>query len=242
MCIQAGKPVLCEKSFTLTAKEAETVLALAKEKGIFVAEAIWTRYMPSRKIINDIIASGAIGKVHTISANLGYPVSWKERLTDLNLGGGALLDLGVYVLNFAAMFVDQDPLRIDSSCEMWPTGVDAQESITLVYPDNKMAILHSSMISRTDRQGVISGEIGNIVVNNVNNPDYIKVYGDNYILLSEQPINHEFTGFEYQVRACRDAITNGKIEVPEMPHSEIIRMMSQMDYLRHQWGMKFSNE
>ncbi|KAA6328777.1 1 5-anhydro-D-fructose reductase, partial [termite gut metagenome] len=94
LCIMKGKPVLCEKAFTATARQAEKLLNLAKEKKVFITEAIWTRYMPLSKTINEVIASGIIGMPRMLSANLGYPVSWKERMTKPELAGGALLDLG----------------------------------------------------------------------------------------------------------------------------------------------------
>ena len=93
LCINHGKPVLCEKPFTVNAVGAKEVFALAKEKEVFITEAIWTRYLPSRKIIDDIIASGEIGEIKGISANLGYDMHTKERLIDPKLAGGALLDV-----------------------------------------------------------------------------------------------------------------------------------------------------
>ena len=104
LCITHGKPVLCEKPFTVNAAGAKEVFDLAKEKEVFITEAIWTRYLPSRKIIDDIIASGEIGELKGISANLGYDMRTKERLINPELAGGALLDVGIYPLNFASMY------------------------------------------------------------------------------------------------------------------------------------------
>ena len=96
LCIAHGKHVLCEKAFTLNAAQAREVAALAKEKGVYVAEAIWTRYMPSRAMINEVLASGVIGNITAMTANLCYPVSSRERCIQPELAGGALLDVGIY--------------------------------------------------------------------------------------------------------------------------------------------------
>ena len=100
LCLQYGKHVICEKAFTMNARQAVQVCAAAREKGLFVAEAIWTRYMPSRKMIQQILDSGVIGKPNTLTANLSYVISDKQRIYDPALAGGALLDIGVYGLNF----------------------------------------------------------------------------------------------------------------------------------------------
>ena len=103
MCLEAGKHVLCEKAFTVNAEQAQKLFDLAKEKKLLITEAIWTRYMPSRKLINDIIESGVIGEVTAVTANLSYTVSHVERIRKPELAGGALLDVGVYPINFASM-------------------------------------------------------------------------------------------------------------------------------------------
>lgn len=128
LCLAHGKHVICEKAFTMNAKQAMRVREFAAEKGLYVAEAIWTRYMPSRGMINEIVASGVIGKVNTLTANLSYVIDGKQRITDPALAGGALLDIGVYGLNFALMHFGDDIARIDSSVQLTEAGVDSMES------------------------------------------------------------------------------------------------------------------
>lgn len=146
MCLEHGKPVLCEKAFTANAAQAKEILELSKEKGVFVGEAIWTRYMPSRKIIDDAIAAGKIGEVNFVTANLGYNIQHVRRLTDPELAGGALLDVGIYPLSFIAMILGDEVASITSSCVKTETGVDAQNAIVLTYKNGKMAIAHSGML------------------------------------------------------------------------------------------------
>lgn len=136
LCMKAGKNVLVEKSFTANAGQAREALAVAEETGMLCTEAIWTRYMPSRKLINEAIESGEIGEVKAASANLCYPVSGKARMTDPACAGGALLDVGVYPLNFLDMAVGAGHGRtldhFDTSMVPAETGVDAQNSTTCI--------------------------------------------------------------------------------------------------------------
>ena len=200
LCIAHGKNVLCEKAFTLNAAQAREVAALAREKGVYVAEAIWTRYMPSRQMINQVLASGIIGNVTSLTATLCYPVAYKERCSRPELAGGALLDVGVYCLNFALMHFGDGIERMESSVRFTDTGVDGQESITLHYRDGKMAVLTAGILSRSDRKGIFYGDKGYIIVENINNPQSISVYdlGDKLVKRIEVP--EQITGYEYQIR------------------------------------------
>ncbi len=254
LCLEYGKHVLVEKAFTVNAEQARELVRISEEKHLLVAEAIWTRYMPSRKMIDEIIASGMIGNVRSVTANLGYPISHVERLIKPELAGGALLDLGVYTINFALMAKSAGKSgdgeceavnveKIESSavktCE---NGVDLMHSITLTFDDDSMAVLHSTILSQTDRLGAIYGDKGYIEVQNINNCEEIRVYGsDNAQLLVKRPPK-QITGFEYEVEACMRAIAEGKTECSEMPHGEIIHVMEIMDEIRNQWGVRFPCE
>ena len=238
-CILKGKPVLCEKAFTVNAWQAEEVLNLAKEKRVFITEAIWTRYMPMSQKINEVLASGVIGTPTILSANLGYPIAWKERSKEPSLAGGALLDLGVYTINFASMVFGTEVKDIVTTCTKMDTGVDGQNSITLTYKSGQMAILHSSMYAKTDRLGIISGEEGHLIVENINNPQRITVVAKNYEVIAQYDCPPQITGYEYQVYASIDAINNGWLESPFMPHAETLRIMNLMDDLRIEWGVRY---
>lgn len=244
LCIEHGKPILCEKSFTANAKQAAEVLALAKEKGVYVAEAIWTRYMPARRIINDLIAQDAIGEPYLLTSNLCYTIEQVERIRQPELAGGALLDVGVYTLNFASMVFGNDIASMESHVEMLPTGVDRTENITIRYGSGKVAMLMSSAAFDSDRRCVIYGTKGWITVDNVNNPAVIEVFDKHD---RQRPARHidvpeQITGYEYQVEACLRDIPLGRLEPEEMPHTEVLEIMRQMDALRAQWGMKYPFE
>lgn len=242
MCLEAGKPVLCEKAFTLNAAQAEELVRIAAEHKVFLAEAMWTRYMPMLTTIREVIGSGIIGEPKTLTANLGYVISDKERLTNRALGGGALLDVGVYTINFALMIFGHNISKIASCCTFTETGVDEQNAICLQYYDGKAANLNSSMVSLSDRQGIIYGTKGFAVVENINNFESIAVYDKQYKKVASYKCPKQISGYEYEVAACIDAIKCGQIECAQMPHSETLRVMRIMDEIRSQWGMKYPCE
>lgn len=239
LCLNAGKPILCEKAFTACGWQAEEIIRIAHERKIFVTEAIWTRYMPFSQTIIDTVNSGAIGTPKMITANLCYPNINLPRMYLPELAGGALLDLGVYAINFAAMIFGKDIESTVSSATLTKTGVDATSSIILNYSDNRQAILTSSNLVKSDRHGIISGSKGHIIVDNINNPNHFDLYDDDYKLAQSCDCPKQITGYEYQVYACKEALEQGLIESPYMPHDETIRIMRQMDELRFQWGVKY---
>lgn len=237
LCIEYGKPVLVEKSFTANANQARELINLAKENKVFLTEAIWTRYMPSRKLIDDIIASGIIGDVNMVVADLSYNISAKGRMTDPALAGGSLLDIGVYPINFASMVMGDDIEDISGICTYCSTGVDCQESITMRYKDGRIAILSSSMMVESHRWGQIMGTKGYINCTNINNVEKIEVYDMDHNFVKEVPIPAQINGYEYELLACKRVLDEGGLECEEMPHSETLRIMEWMDKLRNDWEL-----
>lgn len=238
--IAAGKACLVEKSFMANATEAAAILALAREQNVFVAEAMWPRYMPVREMARELIASGVIGKPVTVQASLAYNVSEKERVARPELGGGALLDLGVYLLTFMRMYCDSPVERLSTTCILSPEGVDASESITMVLADGTLVDLQSSAWSQGDNRGIIAGSTGYLVFDDLINPTCIQVCRKRHVVEREILVPKQITGFEYELRACRDAIAAGKLEPPQMPHSETLYIMHLMDRLRAEWGVRFT--
>lgn len=242
LCLMHDKPVLCEKAFMVNAAQAGEILRLSAERKILTAEAIWTRYMPMVETIRKILKDGLIGRPSVLTCNLGYQIADKERLKSPALAGGALLDVGVYTLNFASMFFGDEIENISSSCVMTDTGVDASNAVTLHYRDGRMAVLNSTMCGISDRKGIIYGSDGFLIVENCNNFESVSVYDSerNLILMKERP--DQITGFEYEVQACIAALEKGEIQVEAMPHNEIVKMMEWMDECRKQWGVSYPCE
>lgn len=239
MCLMHDKPVLCEKTFTANAKEAEALIALARERKVYLAEAIWTRYMPFSKTITEWVNSGIIGQPKMLIANLCYPVEHKERVIRPELCGGALFDLGVYPINLALMVFGHDVVDVSSACVKNDLGVDLQNSMTLTYGDGRMAMLQTSVRFASDRKGIIFGDKGYIVIDNINNPQHATLFNSFQVQLTTRSETPRFTGFEYQVEAAIRAITEGKIEPDDMPHEEILRVMRMLDKLKKDWGVRF---
>lgn len=239
MCLLKGKPVLCEKAFTANAREAEELIRIAQEKQVFLAEAIWTRYMPFSRTIRELTESGIIGKPMMLTASLGYPIAHKERIVRLELCGGALYDLGVYPINFALMTFGNDPEKITSTCMKNEAGVDMQNSITFTYRDGRMAVMQTTAFCASDRQGIISGDKGYLVIDNINNPQQAVVYNTDHQETDRYTCPPQITGFEYQVLEAAEAIRQGAIEPASMPHAETLRVMRMLDSLRKEWGIRF---
>lgn len=239
LAINAGKPVLVEKAFTANVRQAKEVLEAAKQKGVFITEAIWTRYMPLSHKVKELMDSGIIGEPRVLTATLCYMMENKERIVRPELCGGALLDLGVYSLNFARMYFGTDIVKTVTNCILGPTGMDMQESMSLTYANGRMANLQSGALCLNDRQGIISGTEGYIRVDNINCPELIEVYR-NYELVEriERPADM-VTGYEYQVMECKRCMDEGLLESPMMPHEETISIMQQMDDMRKEWGVKY---
>jgi len=224
----AGKPCLVEKAFMANARQTEEIINLAHERGVFLAEAIWTRYQPTVGIVRRLIADGRIGQPRLITATLGYSMGNKERIMRPDLCGGALLDLGVYALNFVRMFTDSDIQSIDGHCVKSATGMDLTNAITIILNDGILANVQSSATCVGDNIGVIAGTEGNLIIDNINNPQTITVNGPDRTFVETIRVPQQITGYEYQFLACRQALLDGLLEPREMSHAEML-------YIMHSW-------
>lgn len=242
LCIRHKKPVLCEKAFTANAKQAKELLDYAKKEKVFITEAMWVRYLPMLQTIRAELADDVIGTPTMLTANLGYLINEVPRLQRPDLAGGALLDVGVYPINFARMIFGDRIVKISSACTYTDSGVDEQDSITLIYEDGRVAQLAASMLGLSDRRGTIYGTKGFMVIENINNFESLTVYDTGYRPVKKIERPEQISGYEYEVEACIRALSEGKLECEEMPHSETLRVMELMDALREEWGVKFPFE
>lgn len=241
LCADHGKHVLCEKAFTVNARQAEDAIRYARAKGVLVTEAIWTRYQPMRAIIAETLASGVIGEPKMLTANLCYAITQNHRIVVPELAGGALLDVGVYTLNFAEMvFGRADGVRC--TCTKNENGVDFTDSITLTWRDGRVANLTAGVHCVSDQMGIIYGTNGYIVVENINNPTGLKVFDGDRRLVREVSCPPKLTGYEYEVLETARCIREGLPECPSMPHAETIHMMELMDHVRAQMGIHYPCE
>ena len=237
--IMAGKPCLVEKAFMANARQTKEIIDLAHERGVFLAEAIWTRYQPAVNIVRNLLADGRIGTPKLITTTLGYSMGQKERIFRPDLCGGALLDLGVYVINFVRMFNDSAIKTIDGYCVKSDTGMDLTNTITIILEDGVVANVQSSASCVGDNIGVIAGTEGNLIIDNVNNPQTITVNGPDRTFVETIRVPQQITGYEYQFMACRQALKEGLLEPREMPHREMLYIMQLMDDLRMKWDVRY---
>ena len=235
----ADKPCLVEKAFMANLRQAKEIVDLAHERKVFLAEAIWTRYQPVVQMVRDLISNGRIGEPRLVTATLGYSMGEKPRIMRADLCGGALLDLGVYALNFVRMFFPADIVSIDSQCVKSKTGMDLTNAITLVLSDGLLCNLQSSAACVGDNIGVIAGPEGNLIIDNINNPQKITVNTHDRVFVEDIHVPRQITGYEYQFLACREALIEGLLEPREMPHEETLYIMQLMDELRRKWGVHY---
>ena len=240
--LEHGKHVLLEKAFTLNAQQAEALYEIADSRQLLLTEAMWVRFMPMAGIIRDVLESKVIGEPVMLTANLGYNVRRKQRLIEPALGGGTLLDLGVYPLNFAAMFFGLEISEVHAACTYTSKHLDEQESITLKYPSGKMAVLTATMAGVSDRKGIITGTKGYMIAENINNFESITVYDLDNKQLSTYKRPKQNTGYEYEVEAFAKAVKQGASDCQEMPRSETISIMHLMDEIRRQFGVVYPCE
>jgi predicted dehydrogenase len=220
-------------------RQAKDIVELAHERRVFLAEAIWTRYQPVVNTVRQLIADGRIGQPRLITATLGYSMGNKERIMRADLCGGALLDLGVYALNFVRMFTDAPIASMDGRCVKSDSGMDLTNAITLILQDGILANVQSSASCVGDNIGVIAGSDGNIIIDNINNPQRVTVNKHDRVFDEEIRVPQQITGYEYQFSACRKALIDGLLEPTEMPHQETLYIMQLMDQLRAEWGIRY---
>ena len=235
----AGKPCLVEKAFMANYRQAKEIVDLARERKVFLAEAIWTRYQPVVKMVRDLIDSGRIGTPRLVTATLGYSMGEKPRIMRPDLCGGALLDLGVYALNFVRMFFPADIVSMESQCVKSKTGMDLTNAISIILADGVLCNLQSSAACVGDNIGVIAGTDGNLIIDNINNPQKITVNTHDREFVEDIHVPQQITGYEYQFMACRQALIDGLLEPREMPLEETLYVMQLMDGLRQKWGVRY---
>lgn len=246
--ILAGKAVLLEKPFTINAYETNQLLSLARERGVFLMEAMWTRFHPLTRHVLEWCEAGKIGAIRRIDASFGYAGGDDESRRHLNpfIGGGALLDVGIYPLSYASMLLGK-PTEIKAVSLNTSQGIDRQIEITAAY-GQATASLAASVLNQLDNTARIFGETGFIEVPCFFNPSVIRRYdygnGQAAPPLLVETIEHVETanGYEYEAIAASEAIRHGEQEHAWMPLSETLDLMQQMDEIRQQIGLVYPAE
>ena len=241
MALNAGKGVLCEKAFTVNRREAEQVVALARNKRLFLMEAMWTRFMPALAEVRRVIASGAIGTPTHLTADFGFHANYgpEHRVFNPALGGGALLDLGIYPLSVATALLG--PVRsVTASAEIGPTGVDLNTGFVLTHEGGALSHCSCSLAARTPCELTVSGELGHVRMNTqfhrATSVSVVLADGSGGTVATPYLGN----GYVHEIVEAQRCWQAGLIESPGMTHGETLALMGVMDEIRAQVGVRYA--
>ncbi len=241
LAFEAGKPVLCEKSLTLTAADAEELVAESRARGLFLMEAMWMRCLPMVRRLQQLVDTGAVGEVRQVRADLGFRVDRPstDRLLDPALGGGALLDMGVYPLTFAHLFLGE-PSHVAATATLAETGIDLDLAIAQSYVSGAVAALTSSMTAATPRTASIATDLGRIDLDapfhHPASATWTSAEGES------QPLEEPYvgTGLAHEALEVVRCLRNGEVESPLVPLEDTLAVMRQMDDIRRAVGVRYA--
>jgi predicted dehydrogenase len=242
MALKANKHVLCEKAFTLNAREAIEVFALAKSKGLFVMEAMWTRFLPTIQEVMKRVKIGLIGDVTRMEVTLAFQQRFdpESRLFNPTLGGGVLLDLGVYTVTMANLIMGK-PTHFLVNTKKYPNGVDEETKMIANYPAGK-ANLVVSFAQSLPSQAIITGTKGMIHIEHFHRSEKATVTKFDGNLFEAISFPHPINGMEFEIREVIQCIKSGKTESLIMTWQDTIAIMEQLDVIRHLSGLVYPLE
>ena len=244
LCIEAGKAVLCEKPFALNEIEARDMFEAAQNKNVFLMEAMWTKFLPVTKIVKQWISNKIIGEIKYINISFGFRAEFdpNSRLYDPKLGGGALLDVGVYPISYVIHLMGRLPDKIRSNAYIGKSKVDEMNVITFQYNEGMMANISSAISAATGDEAVIIGEKGRIVVPNFWTAESAEVYDETGKLIDS--FFHPFTsnGYVYEAEEVNRCILEDKKQSDVIPHNDTLDIMRLLDDLRADWGLVYPSE
>lgn len=241
-CLINKIAVLCEKPLAINSSEVKKMITAARENNTFLMEAIWTRFLPSTAKLIELIEEKAIGKVQFIRADFGFkaPKDPDNRFFNIMLGGGSLLDAGIYPL-FMAHLVLGKPSGIKAMASIGSTGVDENCGITLQYNDGQIASLFSSIVAATGTEAEISGEKGRILLHNgFFSPTKVSLIKQDGSVTTFKP-DYQGAGFTYETAEVMYCLDNGLIESKKMSHAFSLELMEVMDKIRQECGIYYPN-
>ncbi|MGJ3238683.1 MAG: Gfo/Idh/MocA family protein [Anaerolineae bacterium] len=242
LCLRAGKHVLCEKPFTINQAEAREVIDVARANNLFVMEAVWMRFIPAIVRLQALIAEGAIGDITLVKADFSFYLAFQpeHRLYNRELGGGALLDVGIYPISFTTMLLGQ-PQAVHSHALIGQSDVDEQCSMLFEY-DNASALLTGGINGDLNNIAVIKGTEGKITVHApfwVPKTLTLHRYGDDPQTIE---VPYEGNGYNYEAEAVHTALRAGQLEHEIISHAETLATMGLMDTMRAEWGVRYPQE
>ncbi len=242
LALNAGKHVLLEKPFTINAREAQEIKDLAEARGLFVLEAMWARFLPSMDAIFEVINSGILGEIKLVSADHSQYLSHVPRLWEPDLGGGALLDLGIYPVSFALRVLGL-PLRATAKATLTSRGVDETTSIIFEYESGAQANLTTSISATGSVTATVVGTDGRIEVDKAfYNQTSFRVYNRGGEVIQSYDVKIDGIGRQFQGLHLEKCVAEGLRESPILSITESVEIMKVMDALRAQMGVKYPTE
>ncbi|NCV76586.1 MAG: gfo/Idh/MocA family oxidoreductase [Actinobacteria bacterium] len=243
LALEAGKPVLVEKPFAINAIEAKAMIDCARSRNLLLMEAMWSRYLPHYKKIRELIADGELGEVIEVIAEHGQPLPYPKylRLHEPELGGGALLDLGIYPLSFAFMILG-NPESVKAVSRPTASGVDATTSAVLKFAQGSQALINTTLEVKTPCTAVIIGTKARIEIDgDFYTPTSMRLIRSDKTII-EFPRKYEGHGLREQALYFGELLNNGKTESDLLGLNETLAIMSCMDEIRSQIGLKYPSE
>jgi len=244
IALEAGKHVLVEKPFTLNATEAASIVDLAEKNNLVVLEAMWTRFLPHMIRLRELIAEGVIGDVRTVIAdhNQNLPSDPKHRLQDPHLGGGALLDLGIYPISFAWDMLGA-PSSVSAIAAKTPTGVDRQTAVVLGYADGQQALIHTALDTAGPNAASVIGTKGWVAIDRVfYEPTAFTVYDLDGAIVERYESSVSDRGMQYQAAELERIVAAGLLAGDMLPPRETVGIMTTLDEIRAQIGLVYPGE
>ena len=244
LALNAGKHVLLEKPYTINAAEARVVADLARERGLVVLEAMWTRWMPHMIRLREIIAAGTLGDVRTVIVDHNQSLSQDptHRLQDPALGGGALLDLGIYPVSFA-WDVFGAPTTIQAISSPTPTGVDRQTAMLFGYADGQQAVMHTASDTMGPNAAAVIGTKAWVQLDPIwYTPTTMRVIAPDGAVMEEFDGRSEGRGMQFQAAALERIVASGRLEDDILPPSQSVAIMESLDTIRAQIGLVYPSE
>lgn len=239
LCMSKGRNLLVEKAFCGNVRQSLELVEFAHANKIYLCEAMWTHFLPSTQIIRNILDEHAIGNIKKLESDFSIHGETIERLINPALAGGALLDLGIYSITSAFLFLGKDYESVSSSCEKHKGGMDCIDNIEYTYKNGIKAYCRASFVGPMNNKCVITGDKGILEFGPINNPDYIELKDLNGQILRKYDIPQQINGYEYELLSSINSIRNNEFENEIMPLDETIRVMKCMDELRNTWGVKY---
>ena len=240
MALEAGKGVLCEKPLGMNTTEVKKMIAVAKERHLFLMEALWTRFIPATEKIVALLEDGLIGNLQSVRADFGFKAHYNPelRLFNKSLGGGALLDIGIYPI-FLSLLTLGVPQEIKAAATMFPTKVDSSCMMLFNYANEQTAILDATLLTDTPLECWLHGELGSLKMKNpFHHSEEISYYKDR-VLVETYTAEYTGLGYYHEIVEVMNCLREGKIESDKMPLSLSLELIELLDKVREKISLTY---